>query len=60
MEDDRTTVGGLLDRILFAQIRFDEPHLGEVRQVLELPVGQVVQADDLVTVGRAGDTSVSR
>jgi hypothetical protein len=58
VEDDRTPVGRLLDRILIAQIRLDEPHLGEVRQVFEFPVGQVVQAADLVTVGDEPATQV--
>jgi len=50
VEHDRASAGGGPDRLLVAKVRLDEPNTGDVREVLELAVRQVVESHDLVSV----------
>ena len=50
VEDDVAPLSGGPHRVLIAQVGLHEPHVGHVRQVLDLAVRQVVQAHDLVSV----------
>ena len=71
VEHDRASVGRVPNRLLVAKVRLNESNTGNVREVLELAVGEVVETDDLVPVrdeaaaqmgadesGGAGDESI--
>ena len=61
VEDDVAPLSGGPYGGLIPQVGLHEPHVGNVRQVLQLAVRQVVQAHDLVSVRRRVDgTDASR